>query len=70
MKWDGYRVSVTARDRTICCSRGFSITPYCFEAKTYAEFLDRYLQIVPDYSFGLGREELLPDNDLKRFLGY
>ena len=51
-------------------SRDFFITPYCFEAKTYEEFLNRYLEIVPDYSFGLGKKELLPDNDLKRFLGY
>ena len=63
-------MSVTAGDRTTGGSRDFFITPYCFEAKTYAEFLDRYLKIVPDYSFGLGMEELLPDNDLKRFLGY
>ena len=70
LKSGDYKVSVTAGDRTTGGSREFFITPYCFEAKTYAEFLDRYLEIVPDYSFGLGREELLPDNDLKRFLGY
>ncbi len=29
-----------------------------------------YLKIVPEYSFGLGRKELLPDKDLQRFLGY
>ena len=28
-------------------------------------FLDRYLKIVPEYSFGLGKKELLPDKDLK-----
>ena len=65
-----YKVSVTAGDRTTGGSREFFITPYCFEAKTYEEFLDRYLEIVPDYSFGLGKKELLPDNNLKQFLGY
>ena len=65
-----YKVSVTAGDCTAGGSRDFFITPYCFEAKTYEEFLDRYLQIVPDHSFGLGKNELLPDKDLKKFLGY
>ena len=65
-----YKVSVTAGDRTTGGSRDFFITPYCFEAKTWEEFLDRYLEIVPDYSFGLGKKELLPDKDLREFLGY
>ncbi|MBP5779990.1 MAG: hypothetical protein J6X34_02000, partial [Clostridia bacterium] len=65
-----YKVSVTAGNRTTGGSRDFFITPYCFEAKTYEEFLDRYLEIVPEYSFGLGRNELLPDIKLKEFLGY
>ena len=65
-----YKVSVTAGDRTAGGSRDFFITPDCFEAKTYEEFLDRYLEIVPDYSFGLGKKDLLPDKDLKEFLGY
>ena len=65
-----YKVSVTAGDRVTGGSREFFITPYCFEAKTYEEFLDRYLKIVPDYSFGLGKEDLLPDEELKKFLGY
>ena len=65
-----YKVSVTAGNRTTGGSRDFFITPYCFEAKTYEEFLDRYLEIVPDYSFGLGKKELLPNEDLKKFLGY
>ena len=65
-----YKVSVTAGDRTTGGSRDFFITPDCFEAKTYEEFLDRYLEIVPDYSFGLGKKDLLPDKDLKEFLGY
>ncbi len=70
LKSGDYKVSVTAGDRVTGGSRDFFITPYCFEAKTYEEFLDRYLKIVPEYSFGLGKEELLPDNDLKKFLGY
>ncbi|MBQ3901325.1 MAG: hypothetical protein II736_06350 [Clostridia bacterium] len=65
-----YKVSVTAGDRTTGGSRDFFITPYCFEAGTYGEFLDRYLEIVPEYSFGLGKNDLLPDKELKKFLGY
>ena len=65
-----YKVSVTAGDRTTGGSRDFFITPYCFEAKTYEEFLDRYLEIVPEHSFGLGKKELLPNEDLQKFLGY
>ena len=65
-----YKVSVTAGDRVTGGSRDFFITPQCFEAKTYEQFLDRYLEIVPDYSFGLGKKELLSDNALKKFLGY
>ena len=65
-----YKVSVTAGNRVTGGSRDFVITPYCFEAKTYEEFLDRYLEIVPEHSFGLGKKELLPNNDLKKFLGY
>ncbi|MCR4669198.1 MAG: hypothetical protein K5774_07540 [Clostridia bacterium] len=70
LKSGDYKVSVTAGDRVTGGSRDFFITPYCFEAKSYEEFLDRYLEIVPDYSFGLGKKELLPDKDLQRFLGY
>ena len=65
-----YKVSVTAGDRTAGGSRDFFITPYCFEAGTYGGFLDRYLEIVPEYSFGLGKKDLLPDKELKKFLGY
>ena len=70
LKSGDYKVSVTAGDRVTGGSRDFYITPYCFEAKTYEEFLDRYLEIVPDYSFGLGKKELLPDKELQEFLGY
>lgn len=70
MQSGDYKVSVTAGNRSTGGSRDFFITPDCFEAKTYEEFLDRYLEIVPDHSFGLGKKDLLPDNDLKKFLGY
>ena len=65
-----YKVSVQAGDRVTGGTREFFITPYCFEAKTYEEFLDRYLKIVPGWSFGLYKEDLLPDRKLKEFLGY
>ena len=70
MKSGDYKVSVTAGNRTTGGSRDFFITPDCFEAKTYEEFLDRYLEIVPEHSFGLGKKDLLPDRDLQKFLGY
>ena len=70
LKTGDYKVSVTAGDRVTGGSRDFFITPQCFEAKTYEEFLDRYLEIVPAGSFGLGKKELLPDEKLKKFLGY
>ena len=70
MKSGDYKVSVTAGNRSTGGSRDFFITPDCFGAKTYEEFLDRYLEIVPEYSFGLGKKDLLPDKDLKEFLGY
>ena len=70
LKSGDYKVSVTAGDRTTGGSRDFFITPHCFEAETYEEFLDRYLEIVPEYSFGLGKKDLLPDGKLKKFLGY
>ena len=65
-----YKVFVQAGDRVTGGSREFFITPYCFEADTYEEFLDRYIEIVPGGAFGLYKEDLLPDEDLKRFLGY
>lgn len=34
------------------------------------KFLDRYLETVPARSFGLGKEDFLPDKKLKKFLGY
>ena len=70
LKSGDYKVSVQAGDRTTGGTREFFITPYCFEAKTYEEFLDRYLKIVPGESFGLLKKDLLKDVKLKEFLGY
>ena len=70
LKSGDYKVYVQAGDRTTGGGRDFFITPYCFEAKTYEEFLDRYLEIVPGGAFGLFKQDLLPDMKLKNFLGY
>ena len=70
LKSGDYMVSVTAGNRVAGGSRDFLITPYCFKAKTYEGFLDRYLEIVPEKSLGLGKKELLNDKNLKEFLGY
>ncbi len=70
LKTGDYKVSVQAGDRVTGGGRDFFITPYCFEAKTYEEFLDRYLEIVPGHSFGLYKEDLIHDAKLREFLGY
>ena len=70
LKSGDYKVFVQAGDRTAGGSREFFITPDCFEAKTYDEFLDRYLEIVPGSSFGLNKQDLAPDMELKKFFGY
>ena len=59
LKTGAYRVDVQAGDRVTGANRTFFITPYCFEAKTYEEFLNRYLEIVPGEDFGLSRKNLL-----------
>ena len=69
LKTGDYKVSVTAGDRVAGGSREFFIMPSCFEAKTYGEFLDRYLEIV-SASFGLAKENLMKDEELKKFLGF
>lgn len=70
MQSGDFKVDVQAGDRVTGGNRTFFITPDCFEAKTYEEFLDRYLEIVPGRSFGLHKKDLLSDLDLKKFLGY
>ena len=69
MKTGDYKVTVQAGDRVTGGTRTFFIPPKCFEAKTYGEFLDRYLGIVSE-SFGLTKQDLLPNAELKKFLGY
>ena len=70
LKTGDYKVFVQAGDRVTGGSREFFITPDCFEADTYEAFLDRYLKIVPGVSFGIFKEDLLQNEDLKQFLGY
>lgn len=70
MRTGDYKVNVTAGDRVAGGSREFFITPDCFEAASYDEFLDRYLKIVPGESFGLTKKDLLKDEELKSFFGY
>ena len=70
LKTGDYKVNVQAGNRVTGGNREFFITPYCFEADTYEEFLDRYLKIVPGASFGIYKEDLLPNSELKKFLGY
>ena len=70
LKTGDYKVNVQAGDRVTGAGREFFITPYCFEAETFDEFLDRYLKIVPGNSFGLYKEDLITDEKLKKFLGY
>ena len=65
-----YKVYVQAGDRTTGGSRTFFITPDCFEAENYEAFLDRYLEIVPGGSFGLGKADLMANPELKKFFGY
>ena len=70
LKTGDYKVNVTAGDRVAGGSREFFITPYCFEAKTYEEFLNRYQDIVPGGSFGITKKDMLGNNELKKFFGY
>ena len=70
MQSGDYKVEVQAGNRVTGGNRTFFITPDCFEAKTYEEFLDRYLEIVPGQSFGLHKKDLLSNRDLRKFLGY
>ena len=65
-----YKVFVQAGNRSTGGSREFFITPYCFEAESYEEFLERYLKIVPGSHFGLSKKDLIHDEGLKNFLGY
>lgn len=70
LKTGDYKVNVQAGNRSTGGNREFFITQDCFEAETYEEFLDRYQEIVPGAHFGLGKEDLLPNEELKTFFGY
>ena len=65
-----FKMDIQAGNRSAGGGREFFITSYCFEAESYGEFLDRYLEIVPGERFGLYKEDLLPKEELKQFLGY
>ena len=69
-KTGDYTVTVQAGDRVTGGTREFFIPPDCFKTKSYEEFLDRYLEIVPGGAFGLYKKDLLSDTGLKEFLGY
>ena len=70
LKSGDYRVDVQAGNRTTGGNRTFFITPDCFKADTYEEFLDRYQEVVPGCSFGITKEDMLSNEELKRFFGY
>ena len=70
LKTGDYKVNVQAGNRSTGGNREFFIPPDCFKAATYEEFLDRYMEIVPGVSFGLGKKDLVSNNKLKKFLGY
>lgn len=65
-----YTVSVTAGDRSAGSGRIFGISAKCFVQPTFDAFLDEYAGIVPGGPFGLFKEDLIGDGQLKAFLGY
>lgn len=65
----GYSSYIQAGDRVTGGSREFFIPPKYF-AKTFDEFLDNYLELVPANHFGLDKEYLKNVKGLKEFLGY
>lgn len=65
-----YTVNVQAGNRTTGGAREFGIPRDCFQKKTFDEFLDEYQKIVPGNMFGLTKEDLINDKELKAFLGY
>ena len=64
-----YSAFVQAGDRVTGSSRDFFIPPY-FLNGTFEEFLDHYQTLVPGEQFGLFKEDLIQDEELKRFLGF
>lgn len=65
-----YTVSVQAGDRSAGAGRVFGIPRRCFEQPTFDRFLDEYAEVVPGGSFGLYKEDLIDDGQLKAFLEY
>lgn len=68
-KLGGYSAFVQAGDRVTGGSRVFFIPPKWMDG-TFEEFLDKYLELVPGYAFGLFREDLEHVNGLRAFLGF
>ena len=64
----GYSALVQAGDRVTGGTRTFFIPPKFFEG-TYDEFLDKYIELVPGY-FGMGKQDLIQNKELKKFLGF
>lgn len=65
-----YTVEVQAGGRATGSAREFGITAKCMKQPTYDKFLDEYGKIVPGGPFGLWKEDLIDDLQLKAFLGY
>ncbi len=70
LKSGDYKVNVQAGDRVTGGNREFFITPDCFKADTYEEFVDLYQKIIPGNSFGITKKDMLGNKDLKKFFGY
>ena len=64
-----YSVFVQAGDRTAGASRTFYIPQDYFKG-SYSVFLDKYMELVPASSFGIKREVLENNNEIKKFLGF
>lgn len=65
----GFSVFVQAGDRVTGGSRTFYI-PQDFFNGTYEEYIDKHCELIPPSHFGMGKEELLNDKNLKKFLGF
>jgi hypothetical protein len=65
----GFSVYLQAGDRSAGASRTIFIPPAYFKL-SWNEFLDKYVELVPSFSFYLGREELEKASGLKEFLGF
>lgn len=68
-KLGGYSSFVQAGDRCTGGSREFFLPESFFEG-TFDEFLDKYIELVPGWAFGLYKEDLQNVDGLKEFLGF